>query len=454
MDVVWLKRDARILDHGPLSVVGVPPSRPFLVLFVYEPDQLSHHTVFGGHIQFHNECLWDLDVQLAALHEGKATQSQSQRANGHHGFYAQPSSSSFSSPLPSPRPRALTLGRGEMTRVLQHIHTSPHGPIIRLLSHQETGHWVSYQRDKRVKKWCRCNRIHWLEFQNQGVIRGLKDRNQFSSKASAFLAAPLFGTVSAQTVRQKLLVLREANTRVRGNGQGNNTVMVSSSSSSSFSSSSPSPSASASASASSLPPQGTPTQTKSPPRNPSAPLESDAPLLLDRFLPSTDLPEVIHQGDYEARQLGGEREALHVLSEFLNTRSVGYSRGISSPLSSWTSCSRLSPHLTWGSLSVRYTFHRLSARRRELQDVPNKENNKDWIKNLYNFQSRLRWRSHFIQKLESQPEMEFTNQCRAYDVLRDGEEGWNQELYEKWINGRTGYPFVDACMRCLRTHGW
>ena len=23
-----------------------------------------------------------------------------------------------------------------------------------------------------------------------------------------------------------------------------------------------------------------------------------------------------------------------------------------------------------------------------------------------------------------------------------------------WIEGRTGWPFVDACMRALRHHGW
>jgi deoxyribodipyrimidine photo-lyase len=32
--------------------------------------------------------------------------------------------------------------------------------------------------------------------------------------------------------------------------------------------------------------------------------------------------------------------------------------------------------------------------------------------------------------------------------------GWNQEAYERWRDGVTGYPYIDACMRSLKATQW
>ena len=66
------------------------------------------------------------------------------------------------------------------------------------------------------------------------------------------------------------------------------------------------------------------------------------------------------------------------------------------------------------------------------------------------FIERLHWHCHFIQKLESQPSLEYQNAHRAYDGLRADDP----QRLAIWIEGRTGWPFVDACMRALRHHGW
>ena len=57
-----------------------------------------------------------------------------------------------------------------------------------------------------------------------------------------------------------------------------------------------------------------------------------------------------------------------------------------------------------------------------------------------------------MQKLEDEPEIEFRNFNRAYDGLREDE--FNDEYFEAWCHGRTGYPMVDACMRALHQTGW
>jgi deoxyribodipyrimidine photo-lyase len=68
------------------------------------------------------------------------------------------------------------------------------------------------------------------------------------------------------------------------------------------------------------------------------------------------------------------------------------------------------------------------------------------------FISRLHWHCHFIQKLESEPELEFRNLHRGYDGLREAD--WNPAHFDALTAGRTGWPLVDACVAMLRDTGW
>jgi deoxyribodipyrimidine photo-lyase len=71
---------------------------------------------------------------------------------------------------------------------------------------------------------------------------------------------------------------------------------------------------------------------------------------------------------------------------------------------------------------------------------------------LVGFSSRLHWHCHFIQKLESEPALEFQNLHRGYDGLREGD--WNDAHFAALVAGRTGWPMVDACVAMLRETGW
>ena len=65
---------------------------------------------------------------------------------------------------------------------------------------------------------------------------------------------------------------------------------------------------------------------------------------------------------------------------------------------------------------------------------------------------RLHWHCHFVQKLESEPAIEWRNMHRGYDGLREQE--FNFEYFEALKNARTGWPMVDACVVMLRETGW
>ena len=361
INVVWLKRDVRIHDHGPLNHASISEI-PFIVLYVYEKCQLLQPSVHGSHIHVINEGLADLDSRL----------------------------SNSSPPLIDEPLRTLTVCYSTVLEVLKSIHSK--FTIRELLAHEETGHYASYQRDRRVRAWCKSAGVKMREFNQTGVTRRLGDRDDFSKLLNAFMTKPQHPT-SGNDFKNKII------------GVG----------------------------------LGLPGQCKS--------------LLEPRSL--AEIP-VDHRGDRESRQVGGETEALRILETFLQSRGRNYSRGISSPNSSWESCSRLSIYLSWGHISVRYVVQALRRKQAEVKALKSSGIHMDecWGRSLGAFQSRLHWRSHFMQKLESEPLLEKKDLCPAYQHLRRGSGEFNLQYYEAWKSGRTGYPFLDACMRCLQKHGW
>ena len=144
-------------------------------------------------------------------------------------------------------------------------------------------------------------------------------------------------------------------------------------------------------------------------------------------------------------QEGGRKNALKLLNSFLDNRSDNYQKEMSSPITGEKSCSRLSPYITYGNISLREIYRATKQKLNEDISIVKK-------KSLIAFKSRLAWHCHFIQKLYDEPEIEFKNLNSAFDGLR--EDDFNLYYYEAWKNGNTGYPFIDACMRYLKVNGW
>lgn len=149
-------------------------------------------------------------------------------------------------------------------------------------------------------------------------------------------------------------------------------------------------------------------------------------------------------------QTVSEKQGLRECSRFLSFRGLGYSGGISSPNTAFKVGSRLSPHLAWGTVSLRSVFHESNKRLAELETLQDSSANQ-WRKSIRAFQSRLHWHDHFIQRLESAPAMEFDALNPAY---RHIEYRDNAETLAAWSHGRTGIPLLDACMRCLMHTGF
>ncbi len=148
---------------------------------------------------------------------------------------------------------------------------------------------------------------------------------------------------------------------------------------------------------------------------------------------------------------GGETQAIATLDSFLDFRFHGYHWKISRPwFTQQGATSHLSPHLTFGTVSVRQVYQSTKAKAAELANNPKAQFS------LKAFRDRLRWHDSFTQRLYFHPELVHTNRYAEFDeyyspAKLDEEK---QELFTAWKEGQTGFPLVDASMRQLKTMGW
>ena len=140
-------------------------------------------------------------------------------------------------------------------------------------------------------------------------------------------------------------------------------------------------------------------------------------------------------------QQPGSSNGHTLLKSFTDKRGFNYSKYISKPNESTFSCSRLSTYLAWGNISAKQAY----------QYVKKNENFSKHRRSFNAFLIRLKWRSHFIQKFESEYQIEKRCANKAYEKLTYSNDSIN---LNDWKKGTTGMPLVDAVMRCLDSTGW
>ena len=97
------------------------------------------------------------------------------------------------------------------------------------------------------------------------------------------------------------------------------------------------------------------------------------------------------------------------------------------------STSKLGPHLRFGTVSIRKMIKKAIAEENEI------------------FWQELIWREFFMQILWHFPHTKDNSFKPKYDRIE-----WrnNEDEFQKWCEGKTGYPFVDAGMRQLNETGF
>jgi deoxyribodipyrimidine photo-lyase len=174
-----------------------------------------------------------------------------------------------------------------------------------------------------------------------------------------------------------------------------------------------------------------------------------APIAIE---PGAVSPPLLTADPCPGRQTGGRSVGLALLDSFLAKRGRDYRWQMSSPRHADTGCSRLSPHIAYGSVSLREITQATWAHQSALKADADNPQTKPWRASMTSFTGRLHWHCHFIQKLEDAPRIEHSSLHRAYAKMRPSEG--DVAMLGAWERGETGLPFVDACMRSLTATGW
>ena len=321
INIVWLKRDIRTQDHAPLQAAE-DAGIPYRIIFLFEPELIAHPDTSLRHLQCQYHSLIDFNERL------------------------------------KPFNRKAEIFHADAIKVFEHLLDTH--DVKNVFSYQESGVQLTWNRDNAIAELLKKNEVQWTEFQRDGVVRGIKNRDGWDKQ--------WYGTMNQSQVQNRFT------------------------------------------------------------KNAFESIENPFPIE----------PELKKQLEAFPKQFqpAGETNAWRYLNSFVEGRGRNYNRHISKPTESRTSCGRISPYLAWGNISIKQAvqFIRDSDR-----------------KGFHGILTRLKWHCHFIQKFEVECEYETLCINRGYELLERPEK---PDFIEAWKEGKTGYPLVDANMRCVAETGW
>jgi len=245
INIVWLKRDLRLQDNEAISN-ALKTGKRTILLYVFEHSLLNDNHYSVRHFNFIKESLRDINSTLEHFNT---------------------------------KVLAIT---SDITSAFNQLQS--YYKIDAVYSHVETGLLLTYNRDKEFTRYCRNNFIKWIENKNNGVERGLVNRENWFENWEAYMHQKL---ESFQPKEGQLLTLSEIRAL-------ENVVIV--------------------------------TDLKTP-------------------------KEAVFQK-------GGSTTGWKYADSFFESRHTDYMFNISKPEASRSSCSRISPYLAWGNLSIRQVFQR------------------------------------------------------------------------------------------------
>jgi deoxyribodipyrimidine photo-lyase len=326
INIVWMKRDLRTQDHEPLFKAE-QEDIPYIIIYVFEPSIIKYPDTSPRHLQFVYHSIQHLNTVL------------------------------------NPFKRKINLFYGEFIDVFEFLQ---HQFLIKnIFSYQESGTNTTYNRDKKIAFYCTKNAVKWKEFQRDGILRGVTNRDDWSRLWHQTMHSSVISN------QYSIATLKDFDHPFQ--------------------------------------------------------LEDDFKRKLETYP--------------KQYQPAGEKNGWRYLESFVSKRGFEYHRNISKPVESRVSCSRLSPYLAWGNMSIRQVYRFVGTH-------PNGEFNKRAFTGVL---TRLHWHCHFIQKFEVECSYETLCVNKGYELL---EHKRNEEYIKAWKSGITGFPLIDACMRAVEQTGW
>ena len=325
--IVWFKRDLRLQDNEAIQN-ALKANKRVLFLYVFENSLIEDPHYDKRHWNFIKESLVNLNADLKKYNT------------------------------------KILCVQTEVVSAFNQLFDSYF--INTVFSHQETGLLTTYNRDKEFTRYCRNNSINWVENNNNGILRGLLNREDWFEKWDDYM----YDSIITNQFNSKNFISIEEITK------------------------------------------------------------------LEKYFHIVNLETPKHK----YFQKGGTKTAWRYADTFFQKRHEKYMYNISKPSLARESCSRLSPYIAWGNVSIRQIFQEALKHKTEANK-----------RHLGAFISRLRWQAHFIQKFEMEHTMENASINKGYQKLK---KSISVKYQKAWEEGKTGFPLIDACMRCLQETGY
>ena len=138
INLVWLKRDIRTLDHEPIFNAE-KKNEPYLIIYIFDKKIIDCLDFSKRHMRFIYQSILDANQKLVKYNKG------------------------------------INIFLGDSIEIFKFLIQK--FIIKNIFSYQESGTELTWNRDKKVMQLCKNSDINWIEFQRDGIVRGIKNRN-------------------------------------------------------------------------------------------------------------------------------------------------------------------------------------------------------------------------------------------------------------------------------------
>ncbi len=143
INIVWIKRDIRTIDHQPFHVAESMKSM-YIPIYIFDSELIKHPDTSDRHLQFIFNSIIDINSKLSEFN------------------------------------KEVKIFYGLSIKIFKDLLKQ--FKIENIYSYQESGIKSSWDRDLKIKSLCTEKGINWMEFQRDGIIRGIKNRKKWNKK--------------------------------------------------------------------------------------------------------------------------------------------------------------------------------------------------------------------------------------------------------------------------------
>ena len=154
LNIIWLKRDLRLQDHESF-LQAEEAEEDYMAIYIFEPSMMNYPDTSLRHLQFVYHSLTEMNTSLKKYG------------------------------------RSVRIFQAEAEQVFSFLISKY--SIGKVFSYQESGIRFTWERDKRIAKLLHGCNIKWMQFQRDGVLRGIKNRKNWDAKWFQYVQQEISG---------------------------------------------------------------------------------------------------------------------------------------------------------------------------------------------------------------------------------------------------------------------